>query len=254
MKNYVKRLLDNSKRWEVIFWWILRLMMIGAMLDSIFIRKDVQQSLQSGANLAIMFLWEILQAFPKKTFFRHIPSYIQDFLAPGCFLASFGGAYLNFYYSIPAYDIILHVIGGMTGAFGGYEIAVAMQKRDKTTMNVAVTLLCAFGFSFFAGTAWELFEFLFDQIAGGDSQHWSLALAQAAAEEHGIGLPNVIPALDNMRYAVIDTMEDMICNTIGALVAYIILRICPYWHKGKRNVNLLFEDKAQKADREKINV
>lgn len=253
MKAYIKRLLDNSKKWEVIFWWILRAVMLGALVDSIFFRKDVQQSLQTSANLVLMFLWEIFQMFPQKTFLRNIPSYIQDFLAPGLFLASFGGAYLNFYYSVPEYDLVFHAVGGLAGAFAGYEVVVAMQKRDKVQCSAAIAVLCAFGFSFFAGTGWELFEFTFDQIAGGDAQHWSLELAKEASAQYGVKLPNVIPALDDMRWALIDTMEDIICNTVGAVIAWIILKIKPYHHTGKNNVNLLFapqtkaELKKQKA-------
>lgn len=252
MKAYIKRLLGASKKWEVVFWWILRAVMIGALIDSIFFRKDVQQSLQTGANLLLMFLWEIFQLFPAKTWLRQVPSYIQDFLAPGLFLASFGGAYLNFYYSVPVYDLVFHSVGGLAGAFAGYEVIVAMQKRDKVQCSAAIAVLGAFGFSFFAGTGWELFEFIFDQVAGGDAQHWSLALAEAASEQYGVPLPNVIPELDPMRWALIDTMEDIVCNTVGAVLAWVILKINPYHHKGKNNVNLLFAPKAEQKPKETV--
>ena len=252
MKAYIKRLLGASKKWEVVFWWILRAVMIGALIDSIFFRKDVQQSLQTGANLLLMFLWEIFQLFPAKTWLRQVPSYIQDFLAPGLFLASFGGAYLNFYYSVPVYDLVFPAVGGFAGAFAGYEVIVAMQKRDKVQCSAAIAVLGAFGFSFFAGTGWELFEFIFDQVAGGDAQHWSLALAEAASEQYGVPLPNVIPELDPMRWALIDTMEDIVCNTVGAVLAWVILKINPYHHKGKNNVNLLFAPKAEQKPKETV--
>lgn len=242
MAAYFKRITTTPKKIELIYWWIIRLIMIGALIDSIFFRKDIQQSLQTFANLALMFLWEIFQIFPQKNLLRHIPSYVQDFLVFGLFLASFGGAYLNFYYSITLYDVIFHTIGGAAGVFAGYEVIVAMQKRDKVKASVSIVLLGAFGFSFFAGTGWELFEFTFDQIAFGDAQHWSLALAQEAAEQHNIGLPNIIPELDVMRYALIDTMEDIIFNTVGAVVAYVALKLFPYNHRGKHNVNDLFTE------------
>lgn len=90
---------------------------------------------------------------------------------------------------------------------------------------------------------------MFDQVAPqiGDAQHWSLALAEKAAEEHGIGLPNVIAARDPMRYALIDTMEDTVCNTVGAVVGWIILKIRPYHHTGKHNVNDLLIHMSLKA-------
>ena len=43
-----------------------------------------------------------------------------------------------------------------------------------------------------------------------------------------------------MRYALIDTMEDTVCNTVGAVVGWIILKLRPYHHTGKHNVNDLF--------------
>ena len=181
--------------------------------------------------------------FPDSKWPHYVPSYIQNFSAFGFFLASFGGAYLNFYYSIPAYDLIMHTVGGVACTIAGYEVIVCMQKRDKTKSNVSIIILGAFGFGFFAGTGWEIFEFVFDQVAPqiGDAQHWSLELAQQAAREHGIGLPNIIPARDPMRYAVIDTMEDTICNTLGGIMGWIILKLRPYHHTGKNNVNNMFD-------------
>lgn len=167
--------------------------MVAAFIDSVFVRKDVQQSLQTAANLLLMFLWEIFMIFPEKRWMHYVPSYIQDFLAAGLFMGSFGGAYMDFYYSFPAYDLVMHSVGGVLCTFVGYEILVCMQKRDKVKVDLPIVIFGAFGISFFAGTAWELFEFVFDQVAPqiGDAQHWSLALAEKAAEEHGIGLPNV---------------------------------------------------------------
>ncbi len=247
MKAYLTRLTkgeNHAKKWELIYWWLLRLCMVGAFIDSVFVRRDVQQSLQTASNLALMFLWEIFMLFPPTKWPRYVPSYIQDFTVFGFFLASFGGAYLNFYYSIPAYDLIMHTVGGVACTVAGYEVIVCMQKRDRVKVSVPIAVLGAFGFGFFAGTGWEIFEFVFDQVAPqiGDAQHWSLKLAQEAAQQHGIGLPNVIPARDPMRYALIDTMEDTICNTLGGIIGWVGLKLCPYHHRGKHNVNDLFED------------
>lgn len=244
MKEYVKRLTKSAKKWEIVYWWILRVLMIAALIDSI-IKGNTEQIAQTCASFVPMFLWEIFMMFPEKRWMRHIPSYIQNYLAAGLFIGSFGGAYLNFYYSIPSYDLVMHTIGGIACTMAGYEILTAMQLRDKITCSVPIIILGAFGFSFFAGTGWELFEFTFDQLAGGDSQHWSLALAQQASAEHGIGLPNIIPELDPMRYALMDTMEDTICNTLGGVLGWIILKIAPYHHMKKHNVNDLFKTSAE---------
>lgn len=87
--------------------------MVAAFIDSVFVRKDVQQSLQTAANLLLMFLWEIFMIFPEKRWMHYVPSYIQDFLAAGLFMGSFGGAYMDLYYSFPAYDLVMHSVGGV---------------------------------------------------------------------------------------------------------------------------------------------
>ncbi len=248
MKEYFNRLIALSKRSERIYWWILRIAMLGAMVYSaVLYTKDkdsahLTQIAQSGANLVGMFAWEIMMTASRKSFLSYVPSYVQNISLLGFFLGSFGGAFLNFYYSIPPYDIILHVFGGAEAAFVGYEIITAIQKRDKTTAPIALVLFGACGISFIFGTGWEIFEFTYDQLAGGDSQHWSMQLAMEACKQYSCSMPNVIPALDDMRYALIDTMEDTLANVVGAVVMTLILKIKPYHHSGKNDVNKAVED------------
>ncbi len=249
MKTYFNRLLksENSpKKWELAFWWCIRGILIAALIHAIFINKADNHklmALQITGNLLGMFVWEILMIFPDKSFVRYIPAYIQDISCIGLLTGSLGGAYLNFYYSAPVLDIVMHTVGGVLCTIGGYEIFTAMQKRDKTACSAAIIVFGAFCFSFVAGNAWELFEFTADQLnpSIGDAQHWSLELAEKAARELGIGLPNIIPHRDVMRYAIIDTMEDMICNTVGGFIGWVALKIYPYHHKGKNSINAMFD-------------
>lgn len=202
-----------------------------------------QMALQLFANLVGMFAWEIIQALPEKNCLRQLPSYCQTVASVGLLLASFGGAFLNFYYSIFMWDKILHLLGGAEAVFMGYELATAMQKRDKKQCDLPIVLLCALGFSFFISTCWELFEFSFDQIAGGDSQHWSYELAKAANNTRTFFKPR-----DPARFALMDTMTDIVFNTLGAVPFYIILKIAPYHHKGKNNVNEMFAPKGAEKE------
>ena len=253
MKEYIRKHHANSKLSERIYWWIFRALMIGAIILSLvrfIITKDsayFTQVLQSSANLVGMFAWEIMIKTSEKSSLHYIPSYVQNITLIGFFLGSFGGAFLNFYYSIPPYDMILHVLGGAEAVFVGYELITAIQKKTGKTAPIALIILCACGFSFILGQGWELFEFTFDQVAGGDSQHWSYQLALEACEKYGCSIPNVIPELDPARYALIDTMEDMIANTIGAVVMTLILWFKPYHHKGDKDVNKLIEKKTDFA-------
>ena len=73
---------------------------------------------------------------------------------------------------------------------------------------------------------WELFEFVYDQWFGGDAQHWNYYRALEEAAENNQKLFWLIP-LDNfseedriLRFAIMDTMGDMILNVIGAVPTF----------------------------------
>lgn len=249
MKTYFKRLSDACPKRRFVFWWIFRLLMIYAFVAGFFKEPfDITDPLQVGANFLCMFLWEIFMLFPAKSVFRYIPSGVQTALIIGIFAASFGGKFLNLYYDFRWWDVILHFIGGAACVFFGYEIACALLKRDKRSAPLSLVLLAAVGFSFLGATGWELFEFGFDQIAGmmggypGDAQHWSLELA--------LGTPKQLTLFDPIvaeRWPIMDTMADIVLNTVGAVVSFVFLKIYPYRHKGKHKFDLDFEKEIADA-------
>jgi hypothetical protein len=112
--------------------------------------------------------------------------------------------------------------------------------------------LGAFGLAFVFAAGWELFEFTFDQWFGGDAQHWSLELAikEAGSLEELFMLIPLEPERLEARFAIMDTMEDAICNAIGAVIMYLILRKKPYRHMGKNNINKMIEEELAKNTKE----
>lgn len=260
MKEYISRLKDNARPWEFIMWWIFRIAMIGAMIkgivDCVKGTGDISDPLQVFGNLLAMFTWEVFMLFPKTTFTRYVPSVVQDCLIIMAFAASFCGKFLNFYYNVRFWDSGMHLLSGGICVIFGYEIVVAMQKRDKKTVSIPVALLCALGFSFFVSTLWELFEFFADQFmcspAGGvikgalphlnlaagdkigDAQHWCYAFAE---QEGGVKLATIFNPVYYERWPLMDTMGDIVLNTTGAVVGWIILKFFPFHHKGKNDVN-----------------
>ena len=254
MKEYINRLKSNAKTGEIIYWWILRALMIFAMIKGIvgMVRgeNDISDPLQVGANLLAMFAWEVFMLMPEKTFARHIPSVVQDFLILMTFAASFCGKFLNFYYDVRWWDSGMHLLSGGLCVLAGYEVVVAMQKRDKKTVSVPIAVLCAFGFSFFVSTCWELFEFTADQVmcnpatgAIGDAQHWCWKLAEGTPKA-----ATLFAAKYTERWPLMDTMGDIVLNSTGALVGWIFLKFCPYHHKGKNDINQQILDETAKSE------
>ena len=100
-------------------------------------------------------------------------------------------------------------------------------------------------------SAWELFEFTYDQVAGGDAQHWNYQNAVDAAGGAD-KVFHIIPMLYPERFALMDTMDDIVMNFVGAFLLYAILCIFPYRHRGKNDINakIELEIRAEEAARE----
>ncbi len=257
VKNFIKNIISSVSKTELIYWWILRALMIFAFIDTlcggkflhaIGITADYAGSnppIQILANLVGMFAYEIIQFFPAKSRFRFFSPHFQNITALGFFLGSFGGAYLQFYYLIPGYDKVLHAFGTAEAVYIGYEYVCATQLKLKKTCPHQIANLTALGFGFILSSAWELFEFTYDQFFGGDAQHWNY---QNAIDSVG-GDPNKIfhlfPMLNEMRFALMDTMGDIVLNFIGGLILYAVLCFFPYRHRGKNDINALIERENQ---------
>lgn len=250
MKAYFSRVRENCKTWEIVVWWIFRGLMIYALIASIINGRwdDIAQVL---ANFAAMFAWEIMMMMPKKTLFRHVPSYIQLLIIIMAFCGSFGGKFLNFYYDLSWWDSGMHFLNSGLAVLIGYEAIVAMQKRDQKECPVAIAVFASFGFALFATIAWELFEFFADQFmcnpetgAIGDAQHWCYELAVGTQKEATLFDPKYPE-----RWPIMDTMADTVLNAAGASIGWIVLKFFPFHHKGKNNINEQIAAMNSKSDK-----
>ena len=249
IKDYFRRIFETVPKWELVYWWVLRALMIYGIFDTIINGKDYDGSnpvIQMFANLFGMFAYEIIQLFPKKNRLRFFSPHFQCITALGFFLGSFGGAYMNFYYSLPAYDKVLHALGTAEAVYIGYEYTAATQLKLRKTCPPQLATLCSLGFGFVLSSGWELFEFIYDQFFGGDAQHWSYQNALKAAGGDPSKIFNLFPVTDVSRFALMDTMGDIVLNFIGAFIMFAILSKIPYRHRGKGDVNAIIEKETAK--------
>ena len=247
-QNYIHNCVKDVKKWELIYWWVLRGLMIFALVDTLVRGKDYNGSnppVQIFANLVGMFAYEIIQLFPKNSRLRFFSPRFQNITALGFLLGSFGGAYLNLYYILPMYDKILHATGTAEGVYIGYEYMCATQLKLRKTCPKQIATLGGLGFGFVLASGWELFEFIYDQFFGGDAQHWNL---QNALETAGGRLENIFqmfpvadPEVFRMRFALMDTMGDIVMNFVGGFIMYAVLCAFPYRHRGEGDINRRIE-------------
>lgn len=113
------------------------------------------------------------------------------------FISIFLGTTLNFYTIIPNFDFYLHLIFGfvcciLSMPFIRYFIKKSNLKINR--INISFVLFIVFCFSMTCGALWEIYEFTVDTLFNLTTQNNSL----------------------------LDTMSDIIANTLGA-ISFIIL-------------------------------
>lgn len=243
-KNYFSIIFSECKKSELIYWWIMRILMIYAFFDTLLGGSSYTASnppIQILANLVGMFAYEIILLLPGNNRLKKMSPRFQNITALGFLLGSFGGAYLNFYYVIPGYDKMLHAFGTAEAVYIGYEYVCATQLKLKKTCPHQIANLCALGFGFILSSAWEVFEFVYDTYFGGDAQHWSYRLALEAAGGDPSKIFHLFPVGDPSRFALMDTMGDIVLNFVGGFAMYIVLCIIPYNHRGRHDINARIE-------------
>ena len=112
----------------------------------------------------------------------------------------FIGSMWDIYNKVTFYDVVAHTFSGVLFAFIGYEFFTASGKNKVEMIWVFLVVFC---FACACGAVWEIIEFVGDALVDGNSQKFML--------------PGRIPLIG--REALRDTMEDIICNTIGAIFA-----------------------------------
>ncbi len=187
--------------------------------------------LQCIVGVAAMLLPSLLKADPQ-------PGYpLKDDAAVCCFLycAIYLGEVRAFYYNVPHWDTILHTFSGaMLGALG-FSVINFLNKTDRVPMNLSPLFVVVFAFCFALalGVVWEIYEFTADALLHTNMQKFAL--------ESGEPLVG--------RDALMDTMKDLIVDTLGALAMSIIGYISLKHKKGWVEKLLLHRQrKAEKTN------
>lgn len=131
-----------------------------------------------------------------------------------CIAYIFGALYLgelrNFYYHITHWDTMLHTVCGAILGMVGFSLVglfngSAVNSRTIKPFFVAIFVFC---FSITLGAFWEVFEFAVDVIFDANLQRYeSLQTGQMFVGQA----------------ALLDTMKDLIVDTIGALTISIVV-------------------------------
>lgn len=144
------------------------------------------------------------------------------------------GAVYNFYYHISWWDIFLHVTAGAVFAAVGTMLAEHLNRGNKTNF----ILVAMFGLLLSIGIAvfWEFFEYGSDALLNSDMQADTIITDIYTKINRTDGLTDVFENItittvngESLNIAgyldigLIDTMWDMITETIGAVVVFLFI-------------------------------
>lgn len=115
---------------------------------------------------------------------------IVIFIYATIFLGEARGYYNTFWW----WDIALHAISAVGFGFIGFIVLYILYKEKKVTASPIVIAIFTFSFAVAIGAIWEIFEFVMDGIFG----------------------------LNMQKTGLIDTMGDLIVDSLGALFASFI--------------------------------
>lgn len=181
---------NKKTKVEMIFANTFRILLILSMIVSIFTNEWL--------NLFIAILTFFLTILPfiiaRKTHI-YLPPSFQIIMLLFIFAAQFLGEMNSYYYKFWWWDSMLHTLSGVILGFIGFLLVYILNKEEKVDVMLSPFFMALFAFTFAVsvGALWEIFEFSMDCIFG----------------------------LNMQKSGLVDTMWDLIVDSIGAAVAAI---------------------------------
>lgn len=140
------------------------------------------------------------------TFKIELPTTLEIIVLLFIFGAEILGEIAEFYLVFPFWDTVLHTLNGFLAAAIGFSLVDLLNRSERTVFHLSplFTAIVAFCFSMTIGVVWEFFEFGMDQIQ------------EVMVNGQALGLGGYLDI------GLVDTMEDLFVNFIGAAVFSVI--------------------------------
>lgn len=213
MKKEKKKNLDSTRQNLNIFISNLTRVILILILIRGFVIGDHSQDFLIIITFALTYYPSILS----KKFGVYLPKRLQLIITLFIFAAQILGEIGDFYEKISWWDTMLHTISGVILGLVGFLFVYLLNEKGNINVNLSPSfvILFAFCFALTMGVFWEFFEFGADRIFGYNMQKFRM------------------PGEDGL----VDTMGDLIVDTIGAIIACIGGHIYI-----KRKKDVLFND------------
>lgn len=175
----------------------------------------------------------MVPSFIQLTFKVELPTTLEIIILLFIFAAEILGEIDDYYLLFPFWDTMLHTINGFLAAAIGFSLVTLLNDSEKIQFELSpiFVVIVAFCFSMTIGVVWEFFEFGMDQIFGMDTQKDtiihilnSVSISADGSMTTFRDIGNVVidgtalPIHGYLDIGLIDTMQDLIVNFIGASV------------------------------------
>jgi len=142
------------------------------------------------------------------------------------------------YYHIPNYDKLMHFFGTFQFAILGFSVSkFYLQETNNGKHQVLFSLIFGFFFAVAVEAMWEIYEYSFDCLCGTDMQKCIPDSYKDLIDSNGFliaskeSIAEFYSSPEGYRYAVADTMNDIIVDTVGSLtgtfLCFLIYKLKP---------------------------
>ena len=208
---------------------------IRTMVIFVMIRAAFRQEFESVFVCLLSLILLMMPAIIERTLKIDLPTTLEIIIMVFIFAAEILGEIGEYYVKFPYWDTMLHTTNGFLCAAIGFSMVDILNRSERTSLKLSPIYMsvAAFCFSMTVGVLWEFFEFAADMLVHTDMQKdtvidaiYSVALNPTGANKP-IGISGITSVAVNgtelglggyLDIGLIDTMQDLFVNFIGAVV------------------------------------
>lgn len=229
---------ENLNTKVAIVYVTLRILVVIMMVTQFFNRNY--------ENVFLCLLTLVLFTLPS-AFERHLriqlPNALETIILLFIFAATILGEIRSYYTTYAHWDLILHTLNGFLCAAIGFCLVDLFNREERVSLSLAPAFMAvvAFCFSMTVGVMWEFFELFMDEVLGYDMQKDTIInhISSVNLDPNGGTKPVMIEGITDVILVVngeymplglggyldiglLDTMEDLIVNLVGAVVFSVV--------------------------------
>jgi len=248
--------------------FVYTVLQIATLLS--LVRQIMLKNYEGAFLCTLTVLLLMLPSIIQVRFRIELPTTLEIIVLLFVFAAEILGEINSFYILIPYWDVILHTINGFMAAAIGFSLVVLLNRSESLEFNLSplFVAIVAFCFSMTIGVLWEFFEFAMDTFLHLDMQKdtvihaISTVMLDPTNSNKVVRITDITDTLVNgeslglggyLDIGLLDTMEDLLVNFIGAFV-FSFIGFFYVKGKGKGSIVKQFVPKKKDEDKDYLNI